>query len=204
MNRRPILALVLAVAALSACTSEKPAGAKHSSPATVPSASIPAVPGPDVAPTMELGTSAETVGVNGQGRLEITPMTVVYLPQGGSQEPENELFAHVVVKLRPTTAVSASPAVPISGGGWSWVAPNREAIEQGNGAAFNVVAGSFNHGGDVQPGTFVFDDAVFDLTKAQAGGTLLYNDGEGQAYRWRMPAQEAGPHVEKVKKELAP
>ncbi|MEV6796703.1 hypothetical protein AB0M87_33250, partial [Streptomyces sp. NPDC051320] len=54
-----------------------------------------------------------------------------------------------------------------------------------------------------QPGSFVWDAQIFDLTTAQAkGGTLVYVDGEGTAHRWKAPASDAGPQVAAVKKHL--
>ncbi|MFF3620079.1 hypothetical protein [Streptomyces sp. NPDC002467] len=130
---------------------------------------------------------------------------MTYLPAGTTfDKPTQGQFAFITIKARPTTAVAAAQAAPITGGGWSWIAPDGQAIEQGNGQAFNVVAESFNAGGAVQPGSWVWDSAVFDLTKAQAGGTLVYTDGEGTTIRWKIPAEDAGAEVAQVKKELAP
>jgi hypothetical protein len=135
----------------------------------------------------------------------MTPTTVVYTPAGTTlTKPSADGFAFVTVKVAPTTAAAAEQAAPISRGGWSWIAPDGQAIEQGNGEAYNVVASSFNAGGPVQPGSFVWDGEVFDLKTAQAGGTLVYVDGAGTAYRWAMPKADTGPQVEQVKKELAP
>jgi hypothetical protein len=144
------------------------------------------------------------VGGGGTGRLQLTPTSVAYLPSGSTfDKPQNEAFAFVAVKVQPMTAVAAAQAAPITGGGWSWIAPDGQAIEQGNGEAYNVVAESFNAGGPIQPGSFQWDGQVFDLKTVQAGGTLMYVDGAGTAYRWAMPKTDSGPQVEQVKKELA-
>ncbi|MFF5703381.1 hypothetical protein ACFY7H_12870 [Streptomyces sp. NPDC012794] len=130
---------------------------------------------------------------------------MTYLQPGSTfDKPTREQFAFITFKARPTTAVAAAQAAPAGGGGWSWIAPDGQAIEQGNGEAYNVVAKSFNAGGPIQPGSWVWDAAVFDLAKAQAGGTLVYTDGAGAAFRWKVPAQDSGPEVAQVKKELAP
>ncbi|TXS19585.1 hypothetical protein EAO71_33775 [Streptomyces sp. ms191] len=114
------------------------------------------------------------------------------------------MFAFIAVKAKSTKAVAAEQVAPISGGGWKWVAKDGQAIGEGNGESYNVVADSFNAGGPVEPGTFVWDGIAFDLAKAQRGGTLLYTDGNGTAYRWTVPAADAGAQVAQLKKELAP
>lgn len=150
-----------------------------------------------------LGKAAPTTGDEGTGVLEMTPTTVVYSTDGAGNEPEHGIFAVVTVKQRPTTAVAAAEAPPVSGGGWQWIAPNGQAVDSGDGASFNVVTEGFSAAGPVQPGSFVWDAAVFDLTTAQAkGGTLVYIDGEGAAHRWKMPAGDTGPQVAEVKKQL--
>lgn len=173
---------------------------KHCSDEGAPAESAGEEQPPD---ELKLGASAETVGEDGTGRLEITPTSVVYLKQGGSETPKNGSFAVVTIKDRPTTAVAAEEANLMANQGWQWVAPDGQAIDEGNGNAFNVVAESFNSGGAIQPGTFKWDSIVFDLSEAQHGGTLLYTDGEDTTYRWTMPTKDEGPHVEKVKKELS-
>ncbi|THA58340.1 hypothetical protein [Streptomyces sp. A1136] len=199
------LTVILAIAAitLTACSSSDPKPSDKSAPR--PSSSAPAIAPPQPAPTaatLQLGQAAETVGAGGTGRLEITPTNIVYSTGNSVIKPTKATFAFVGYKARAVTAVAADQAAPIDGGGWSWVAPDGQAIAQGNGEAFNVVADSFNAGRTVQPGSFVLDGAVFDLETVQAGGTLIYTDGEGKAYRWTMPNQDTGPEAAQVKKEL--
>jgi hypothetical protein len=156
------------------------------------------------APTADLalGKPAETIGAEGAGVMEITPTTVVYATKGTGQDPDNDLFAVVTVKDRPTTAAPARETAPIDQGGWQWIAPDGQAIDQGNGTAFNVVPEPFSAGGPIQPGSFKWDSQIFDLTDAQRGGTLVYTDGEGTAYRWKIPTKDAGPQIADVKKAL--
>lgn len=202
MRARVISILLLATLATAGCSGQDSPAPAKTAPSTAAS-----LPTPDATPAvgLKLGEPAETVGSGGTGRLQLTPTTIAYLPAGASSEkPENEAFAFVTVKTQPTTAVAAAQAAPISGGGWSWIAPDGQAIEQGNGAAFNVVAEGFNAGGPIQPGSFAWDGQVFDLKTVQAGGTLVYVDGAGTAYRWAMPKTDSGPQVADVKKALAP
>ncbi|MEU6058029.1 hypothetical protein [Streptomyces sp. NPDC047097] len=152
---------------------------------------------------LKLGQPAETIGDGGEGALELTPSSIVYTSGTEYNEPENDLFAFITVKARATNAAAASMLPPISGGGWSWVAPDGQAIDVSNGASYNLVANSFNSGGKVQPGTFQWDGVAFDLTTAQKGGTLMYEDGAGQTYSWTIPGADAGPDVAKVKRELS-
>jgi hypothetical protein len=204
MRVRSTVILAIAAITLTACSSadskpsDKPAPRPSSSaPATAPSQPAPA------AATLQLGQAAETVGAGGTGRLEITPTSVVYSTGNSITKPTKATFAFVGYKARAVTAVAADQAAPIDGGGWSWVAPDGQAIAQGNGEAYNVTAESFNAGRTVQPGSYVLDGAVFDLDTVQAGGTLIYTDGEGKAYRWLMPTKDTGPEAAQIKKELA-
>lgn len=163
-----------------------------------------AAPQSPAAPTVPqaLGKPAATIGADAESPLELTPSTVVYLDKTATDTPENDAFAFVAIKLRPTGATAAEQTVPALGAGWKWVAPDGQAISASNGAALNVVADSFNSGGEVQPGTYQWDGLAFDLTTAQKGGTLLYTDGAGTAFQWKMPAADAGPQMGAVKKEL--
>lgn len=157
----------------------------------------------DTAKPLALGKPAETIGDGGTGVLEVTPTTVVYAKEGGGETPEYGLFAVVTIKDRATKAVAAAEAPPISGGGWKWIAPDGEAIDAGGGTSFNVVMDKYNNAGPVQPGSFHWTAEVFDLTPEQAkGGTLVYTDGEGTAYRWKVPAKDSGPQIDEVKQQL--
>jgi hypothetical protein len=60
-----------------------------------------------------------------------------------------------------------------------------------------VVPDGFSGGGSVEPGTFQWDSAAFDITPAQAGGTLLYKDGGGRVTRWALPKTTTGPEAER-------
>lgn len=150
-----------------------------------------------------LGKPASTTGDGGTGVMEVTPTTVVFAAKGSGEKPTKDVFAVVAVRDKAKTAVAATESKQISGGGWQWISPDGQAIDEGNGSAYNVVLDDFNAGGTVQPGSFVWDAQVFDLTAAQAkGGTLVYVDGEGTAYRWKAPASDSGPQIAQVKKQL--
>jgi hypothetical protein len=158
---------------------------------------------------LKLGTPAETAGaphpVDGPGgeALQITPTTVVYVTAGTGETSANGVFAVVAHKAKSTKAVAASESAPIDGGGWTWLAPDGQAVDTGSGNAVNVTPDGFLGGGAIQPGSYDWESKVFDLTAAQRGGTLVYVDGDGTAFRWAMPAQDAGPEVVKLKKALA-
>ncbi|MFE5858319.1 hypothetical protein ACFQ61_34510 [Streptomyces sp. NPDC056500] len=151
-----------------------------------------------------LGEPTPTVGNGGIGRLELTPTTVVYSKKGAGNDPENDIFVAVTFKERATTAVAAEEVPPMNGGGWSWIAQDGQAIDSGDGRAFNVVPKGLTAAGPVQPGSFAWDTAVFDLTTAQAkgGGTLVYLDSEQTAYRWTIPAVDTGPQIAELKSKL--
>jgi hypothetical protein len=203
---RLILASALIALSMGACSSggddKPPVEATKQPTATVAPSDSPE-PEPSIT-ALALGKPTETIGNGGAGVLELTPTSVVYVTGSMSTKPTKDVFAFVTVKARSTKAVAAEQVPPITGGGWKWVAADGQAIDEGNGEAYNVVSDSFNAGGPIEPGTFVWDGITFDLTKAQQGGTLLYTDGNGTAYRWTVPAADAGPQVAQVKKELAP
>ncbi|MCX4658568.1 hypothetical protein [Streptomyces uncialis] len=151
---------------------------------------------------LALGRSAETIGGEG-GVLEITPTSVVYMKEGGGGTSEHGTFVFITVKARPTTGAAAAVPAPITGKGWEWVAPDGEAIGWNSGDSITVQTERFDGGGDIQPGSFQWQSTVFDLTAAQAkGGTLQYVDGDGAAYRWKIPATDAGPQIAEVKQQL--
>lgn len=195
---------VLLLAALTACgggddTSSKPEAA----PTSAPASSEP--PAGTVEKGLSLGQSARTTGDGGTGVLEITPDTVVYTKQGGSETAANGTFAVVTMKDKAMTAAAADEPAPVSGGGWKWMASDGEMVDTQVGNAFNVVMDKYNNSDPVQPGAWQWRSQVFDLTEEQAkGGTLIYIDGEEKAHRWQMPSTDSGPNVAEVKKQLAP
>jgi hypothetical protein len=194
-----LFATCLPLAACSAGEDGKPSAA--SSPAVVESTDeLAPAPSPSV---LALEEPAHTVGDGGTGELEVTPTTVVYTKEGGGETSTYGTFAVVTVKVRNVGAVPAEEVPPMSGGGWEWIAPDGEALDAGDGQAFNVVMDKYNNAGSVQPGSFHWKAAVFDLSPEQAkGGTLVYKDGADAAYRWKVPPQTSGPQAEEVRKQL--
>ncbi|HTE57076.1 MAG TPA: hypothetical protein VK698_39755 [Kofleriaceae bacterium] len=208
MRTRLIAALLLtACLPLSACGSDGKAARSASSSPTVDSS--PTAGASDTSQDHKLGTSAETIGAPnpiegpGGGVLEITPTSIVYVTAGTGEKPANGIFAVVAYKAKSTKPVAAAETAPIDGGGWKWLAPDGQAIDTLSGNVTNVTPDGFLGGGAIQPGTYEWGSAAFDLTTAQRGGTLIYVDGAGTAYRWTMPPSDAGPEVAKLKKALA-
>jgi hypothetical protein len=191
----------LLLAALTACgggDSDKTDSAPEPAPTDVEKSGTV-----DESQTMALGDSAKTTGDGGTGVLEITPDTIVFTKEGGGETTANGVFAVVTMKDKATTAVAADEPAPISGGGWKWMAPDGEMVAFDSGNSSNVVMDKYSNADPVQPGAYQWRARVFDLTPAQAkGGTLIYVDGEEKAFRWKMPATDAGPSVAEVKKQL--
>ncbi|CAL9665981.1 hypothetical protein SUDANB1_07214 [Streptomyces sp. enrichment culture] len=193
----------LLLAALTAC-----GGGDDSDNSSKPSAAPTSEPAPGAEPTtaetdLKLGESARTTGDGGAGVLEITPDTIVFTKEGGSETAENGMFAVVTMKDKAMTAVAADEPAPISGGGWKWMAADGEMVDTQVGNAFNVTMDKYNNADPVQPGAYQWRSQVFDLTPAQAkGGTLIYIDGEEKAHRWEMPSTDSGPNVAEVEKQL--
>jgi len=152
----------------------------------------------------QLGETQLTVGSSGTGKLEVTPTAVVYTAEAQQETSEKGTFAVVTVQDKAVGDVAASEERLAGGGGWQWVAKDGTAVEFANTqAALGIGPESFTGGGTVQAGTKVWDSHAFDLTKQQArGGTLMYVDGGGSAYKWKMPTTDAGPQAAQVRKEL--
>ncbi|MFI2764316.1 hypothetical protein ACH5A3_36615 [Streptomyces echinatus] len=196
---------VLLLAALTACggSDDNEATAEAKSEPTGTPASAEPTPG-QVEKGLKLGQPAQTTGDGGTGVLEITPDTVVFAKKAGDQAPKNGVFVIVTMKDKAMTAVAADEPPPITGGGWKWMAPDGQMIGWDSGNSSMVALDKYDEADPVQPGGFQWRSQVFDLTLAQAkGGTLIYVDGEEKAFRWEMPAADAGPNVGEVKKELA-
>lgn len=152
---------------------------------------------------LKLGKPAETIGDGGTGVLQVTPDTVVYVKEGSGEKSEYGTFAVVTMKVKAMTGAPAEQTAPITGDGWKWIAPDGESVGFDSGNSTGITMDKYNSGGAIQPGTYEWDSEAFDLTAAQAkGGTLLYTDGDGTAYRWKIPATDSGPRVAEVKKQL--
>lgn len=192
-----IAAVCLPLAACSSGSGEEPISSKPTAAKSQESKAKPPA-------TLALGKPATTVGDGGKGELEVTPTTVVYVKEGAGQKPANDQFVVVTVKDRATSAAAAAEAPPITNGGWAWIASSGQSVDSGDGESYNVVMDAFNNAGPVQPGSFVWTARVFDLTAEQAkgGGTIVYTDGNGKAYRWKVPGTDSGPQVAEVKKQL--
>lgn len=152
-----------------------------------------------------LGTAVKTVGSGGEGELEVTPTSVVFTAKAMDETSEKGVFAVVTVQDKATLNVAAADERLAGGGGWQWIAKDGLAIEfQNTQAALGITPESFTGGGPIQAGTNAWDSQRFDLTKEQAkGGTLMYVDGAGVAYKWKTPAADSGPQAEQLRRELA-
>lgn len=159
---------------------------------------------------MTLGKTVETIGAQnpvggetGGGGLEVTPTSVLYVRKAMGYTSARGVYAIVTVKDRAPNAVAAAESAPIEGGGWQWIAPDGQAVSAGEGEASSIVPDGFVGGGMVQAGTYKWDTRAFDIADAQRGGTLLYTDGAGKAYRWKVPSADAGPELAALKKGMA-
>ncbi|MFF7023072.1 hypothetical protein ACFY97_18965 [Streptomyces klenkii] len=200
MRTTAVALLLAATLSLTACS-----GGGDGSSSAGKSPVTPTSPAPPSSPSADapLGKGAETVGSGGTGRLAVTPTSAVYAAKAIIDKPSRGLFVVVTVKDRAVTAVAAAETAPIERGGWQWIAPDGQTVTTVDGNASNVALDGFNHHGPVQPGAFTWRTEAFDISEAQRGGTLVYTDGLGTAYRWKIPAQDAGPQVDEVKRLLA-
>ncbi|MFC9617766.1 hypothetical protein [Streptomyces sp. NPDC056938] len=159
--------------------------------------------------TLSLGTAAETIGAQspaegtGGGALEVTPTTVAYQAKAMGNEAQNGVFAIIAVKVRPARAAAATESAPIEGGGWQWIAPDGQALNEGENEASSITPSGFTGGGMVQAGSYKWRTIAFDLSEGQRGGTIVYTDGDGTPFRWKVPAKDAGPELAALKKGMA-
>lgn len=167
--------------------------------------------GAGTAGTKELawGKPARTVGAQnpvgdqpGGGDLEVTPTTVVYQKTAMGNTAANGVYAIITVRDKATGKMAATESAMIEGGGWQWIAPNGQALAEGENDASSITPNGFTSGGMVKAGTWQWDTIAFDLTEAQRGGTLAYTDGAGATFKWQVPAQDSGPEVAALKKGM--
>ncbi|MCX4993428.1 hypothetical protein [Streptomyces sp. NBC_00568] len=159
---------------------------------------------------MKLGDTASTIGSpspadggNGGGELEVTPTTVVYQKEAMGSVAANGVYAIITVKDKAPNAVSAAESAPIEGGGWQWLAPDGQALDEGENEASSITPSGFTGGGSIPAGAYKWRTIAFDLTKAQAnGGAIMYTDGEGTTFRWKVPATDSGPELAALKKGM--
>ncbi|MFI6966566.1 hypothetical protein [Streptomyces sp. NPDC050255] len=156
-------------------------------------------PEPSPRATLRLGQSADTTGVGGEGEARITPDTVVYADRTGFGAPEHGLFAVVTYQSRNRTTSRVTTTA--GQGGWRWEAAGGRTVTEGNsGAATDVAPIGFSEGGAALPPEVGHQDvAVFDIAAAERGGTLVYVDGDGTAFRWKIPASDSGAAVPALK-----
>ncbi|WP_329376260.1 hypothetical protein [Streptomyces sp. NBC_01483] len=159
--------------------------------------------------TLTLGKTAQTIGAQfpadggpGGGALEVTPTTVVYAKTAMGNTAANGVYAIITVKDRAPNAVAAAESAPIEGGGWQWIAPDGQALDEGENDASSITPNGFTGGGMVQVGTYHWRTIAFDLAEAQRGGTIAYTDGEGTVFRWKVPAADSGPELAALKKGM--
>lgn len=206
MRTQPALAALAMIAALGlgACGGDSDAASDDPKPTSPAPAESPAAKPRDPA----LGATAHTAGSlhpvegDGGGMLDIAPSTITYVTEGTGQKAEQEVFAVVAYKATSTKSVAAAETVPAENKGWQWIAPDGEAAENSGFSAPSVNARGFTNAGPIQSGSFQWRSQVFDINEAQRGGTLVYVDGEGEAFRWKMPAKDAGPELARLKAAL--
>ncbi|MFM9616883.1 hypothetical protein ACKI14_02835 [Streptomyces turgidiscabies] len=160
------------------------------------------------AETLAWGKTATTVGAEtlvddtpGGEALEVSPTTVVYQAEAMGSTAVNGVYAIITVKDRAPAGAAAESA-PIEGGGWQWLAPDGQALNEGENEASSITPDGFTGGGTIPAGAWKWRTIAFDLSKAQQGGTLVYTDGAGATYQWKAPAKDSGPEASALKKGM--
>lgn len=158
--------------------------------------------------TLAFGKAATTVGAQtpadgspGGETLEVVPTTVVYQAETMGSVSVNGVFAIITVKDR-APAGEAAESAPIEGGGWQWIAPDGQALDEGENEASSITPNGFTGGGMIPAGAYKWRTIAFDLTEKQRAGTLVYTDGAGATFRWKVPAKDSGPELAQLKKGM--
>ena len=153
-------------------------------------------------PAKTTGAQSPADGGPGSGALEVTPTTVVYTKSAMGNTSANGVYAIITVKDRATGATAAAESAPIEGGGWQWIAPDGQALDEGENDASSITPNNFTGGGTVKSGTWHWRTIACDLAGAQRGGKISYTDGAGTVYQWKVPAQDTGPELAALKKGM--
>lgn len=156
-------------------------------------------PEPSPRATLRLGQSADTAGVGGRGAARITPDTIVYADRTGFGAPEHGLFAVVTYQSRNRTTSRVTTTA--GQGGLRWTTEDgRTVTDRNSKAATGVAPIGFSEGGAALPPEVGHQDvAVFDIAAGERGGILVYVDGDGTAFRWKIPASDSGAAVPALK-----
>ncbi|WP_158756548.1 hypothetical protein [Streptomyces sp. NRRL S-475] len=161
-------------------------------------------PQPSPRTALRFGQAAETAGAGGKGTAEITPETVVYVGRAAGGTPERGLFA--VVTFQAGNRAERSVTTPAALGAFRWRTPDGKTVKAGNSeGAGRIDPDGFNDGGGkpvVRANTHQVNTVAFDITSTEKGGTLVYVDGEGVAFRWQVPSTNSGPTANALKSAL--
>ncbi|MFZ3565566.1 hypothetical protein ACOKM5_01230 [Streptomyces sp. BH097] len=154
-------------------------------------------------PTLTLGHRVRTAGVGGKGTAWIDPDTVVYARTTTFGAPEHGVFA--VVNYRSGDGSEPRVTTTAERGGFRWKTPEGRTVKARNTKAAKKLAPiGFSEGGPVvAPKEWHQDVAVFDIAAAEKGGTLVYVDGKGVAFRWKIPGGNSGTAVPALKFALS-
>ncbi|MGY0021192.1 hypothetical protein [Streptomyces sp. cg35] len=156
-------------------------------------------PEPSPRSTLQLGRGAETSAVDSKSTVQIHPDTVVYDGSTSFGDSQHGVFA--VVAYQSTNRTAHRATTTAAQGGFRWKSPDGPAVTAGNTTAAKKLAPiGFSEGGPVlAPRTMHQDVAVFDITAAEKGGTLVYVDGDGASSQWKIPATDSGVSVPALK-----
>lgn len=149
-------------------------------------------PRPSPRTALTFGRTTDTAGVGGMGTAQITPNAVVYVDKAGGETPEHGLFA--VVRFEAGNRSKTPVTTTADKGGFRWETPDGKTVRAGNSrGAGRIAPVGFSEGTpEVSPRTYQADSVAFDINASDKGGTLVYVDGNGAAFRWRIPSTNAG------------
>ena len=161
-------------------------------------------PQPSPRTALKFGQTADTAGADGKGTAQITPETVVYVDKAGADAPEHDLFA--VVTFKAGNRAKDSVTTTAAQGGFRWKTLDGKTIKAGNSEGAGSIAPiGFNDGGGkptVRANAYQVNTVAYDITTLEKGGTLVYVDGDGVAFRWKVPSTSSGPTANALKSAL--
>jgi hypothetical protein len=161
-------------------------------------------PQPSPRTALKFGQTADTagagfVGVDDGFRGDLRGALPV-----GADTPEHGLFA--VVAFKAGNRAKEPVTTTASQGGFRWKTLDGKTIKAGDtDGAGSIAPFGFNDGGGepaVRANTHQVNTVAFDITTGEKGGTLVYVDGDGVAFRWKVPSTNSGPTANALKSAL--
>jgi hypothetical protein len=111
-----------------------------------------------------------------------------------------------VVTFKAGNRAEESVTTTAAQGAFRWKTLDGKTIKAGNRqGAGSIAPFGFNDGGGklvVRANTYQVNTVAFDIASVEKGGTLVHVDGDGVAFRWKVPSTNSGPAANVLKSAL--